>query len=105
MRVRSGSADRLSAMQDVVVAIVTVLVGAGAVGVAHRLGQRAGMHQTIPWRPIFQLVEHRSCCLAHDRTRIRRDLGPPLGIPDWAWGELSTLRRPLLRRAHRIEPP
>jgi hypothetical protein len=92
-------------VQDVVVAIVIVLVGTVAVVVAYQLGRHTGMHQTIPWRPIFQLIEHRSRCLAHDHSRVQRDLGPPLGIPEWAWSELSVLRRPLLRRARRIEPP
>jgi len=92
-------------VEDVVIAIVIVVVGAVAVLVADRLGQRAGTQQTVPWRPIFQLVEHRARCLAHDRLRVQRDLGPILGIPDWAWTELATLRRPLLRRARRIELP
>ncbi len=92
-------------MEDVAIAMVIVVGGAVVVLVAHRLGRRAGMQQTIPWRPIFQLVEHRARCLAHERLRVQRDLGPVLGIPDWAWAELATLRRPLLRRARRIEAP
>lgn len=85
--------------------IVIGCVGAAIVRVARRLGHRAGMQQTIPWRPIFQLLEHRVRCLDHDHARVQRELGPSLGIPDWAWTELSALRRPLLRRARRIEPP
>jgi hypothetical protein len=92
-------------MEDVALAIVIVVSGAVTVLVASRLGRRAGMRETVPWRPIFQLVEHRARCLAHDRLRIQQDLGPILGIPEWAWIELATLRRPLLRRAARIEPP
>jgi hypothetical protein len=92
-------------MEDVALAIVMVIAGVAAVLVANRLGRRAGMRETVPWRPIFQLVEHRKRCLAHDRVRVQRDLGPVLGIPEWAWAELAALRRPLLRRAARIEPP
>jgi hypothetical protein len=92
-------------MEDVAIAIVIVVAGGVTVLVASRLGRRAGMRETVPWRPIFQLVEHRARCLAHDRLRVERDLGPILGIPEWAWTELATLRRPLLRRAVRIEPP
>jgi hypothetical protein len=65
---------------------------------AYGLGRRAGKRQTIPWRPIFQLVEHRTRCLRHERARVERELGPLLGIPPWAWQELFALRRPLRRR-------
>jgi len=82
-----------------------VPAGGLVVLLAYALGRLAGMHQTIPWRPIFQLVEHRSRCLAHDHLRLQRELAPRLGIPEWAFAELATLRRPLLRRARRIAPP
>ena len=77
---------------------VCIVVASAVVAAAYRLGRRAGMRQTIPWRPIFQLVEHRTRCLQHERARVERELGPLLGIPPWAWQELFALRRPLVRR-------
>jgi hypothetical protein len=97
-RVRSGGVRRLKVMSSALAAVCIVLAFAVIVA-AYRLGRRAGKRQTIPWRPIFQLVEHRTRCLHHDRLRVERELGAALGIPSWAWKELFALRRPLARRA------
>ncbi len=79
--------------------MLVIVVGSGIVVAAYHMGRRAGMRQTIPWRPIFQLVEHRTRCLGQDPTRVQGDLGPLLGVPAWAWSELFALRRPLARRS------
>jgi hypothetical protein len=85
-------------MLSALVVMGLIVVGSAVVLVARHLGRRAGMRQTIPWRPIFQLVEHRTRCLGQDPARVQSELGPQLGVPPWAWGELFALRRPLARR-------
>jgi hypothetical protein len=97
--VRCGGVRRLKVMSPALVAAVCIALAFAVIVAAYRLGRRAGTRQTIPWRPIFQLVEHRTRCLHHDRARIERELGPVLGIPVWAWKELFALRRPLARRS------
>jgi hypothetical protein len=79
--------------------MLVVIVGAALVALAQRIGRRAGMRRTIPWRPIFQLLEHRTRCLDQDRTQVERELGEMLGIPLWAWRELGSPGRPAARRA------
>ncbi len=49
----------------------------------------------MPWRPIFQLVDHRIHCLGHDSVRVRDDLGAVLPLSPVAWTELSAMRRPV----------
>lgn len=66
---------------------------------AYLVGRYAGRGRTIPWRPIFQLVDHRTRCLGQDRGRVERELGPLLGVPPWAWDELFAMRKILDRRA------
>jgi hypothetical protein len=76
-----------------VVGIIVAIVAACAT--AYAVGRRRGQGVTIPWRPIFQIVDHRHRCLGHDRARVERDLGSLLPVPPWAWDELLALRRPL----------
>ncbi len=49
----------------------------------------------MPWRPIFQLVDHRAHCLGHDAARVRSELGALLPLTPVAWGELLAMRRPV----------
>ena len=49
----------------------------------------------MPWRPIFQLVDHRAHCLGHEPARVRAELGALLPLPPVAWGELLAMRRPV----------
>lgn len=49
----------------------------------------------MPWRPIFQLVDHRIHCLGHDAARVRADLGAVLPLTPAAWTEVAALRRPV----------
>jgi hypothetical protein len=75
---------------------VILLLSAPVIGVtAYLAGRRAASRMTVPWRPIFQLVDHRTRCLGHDRTRVQRELGALLPVPPWAWEELLAMRRPL----------
>jgi hypothetical protein len=62
---------------------------------AYRAGRRTGGRKTMPWRPIFQLVDHRTHCLGHEATRVQHDLGALLALPPVAWGELLAMRRPV----------
>jgi hypothetical protein len=62
---------------------------------AYRAGRRTGGRKTMPWRPIFQLVDHRTHCLGHEPARVQEDLGALLALPPVAWGELLAMRRPL----------
>jgi hypothetical protein len=101
---RSGAGDRLPTMLATVVVILSLVVMPPVLVVARWAGRRAANRETIPWRPIFQLVEHRTRCLGHTRARVEGELGPALGIPPWAWGELFALRRPLERKP-RAAPP
>lgn len=49
----------------------------------------------MPWRPIFQLVEHRIHCLGHDPKGVRNDLAGALPLSPAAWAELTAIRRPV----------
>lgn len=49
----------------------------------------------MPWRPIFQLVDHRAHCLGHDVSRVRAELGNIVPLSPAAWGELTAMRRPV----------
>lgn len=49
----------------------------------------------MPWRPIFQLVDHRTRCLGHDVAKVRAELGRIVPLSPVAWGELSAMRRPV----------
>jgi len=62
---------------------------------AYRAGRRTGGRKTMPWRPIFQLVDHRTHCLGHEPAQVQRDLGALLPLPPVAWRELLAMRRPL----------
>lgn len=57
----------------------------------------------MPWRPIFQLVDHRTHCLGHEPGRVQAELGVLLPLAPAAWSELLVMRRPVpvarLRRA------
>lgn len=87
----------LSAVSIVIVlAVPTVLLG------AYAAGRLAGRRKTVPWRPIFQLVDHRTHCLGHEAARVQQDLGMLLAIPPWAWAELFAMRRPLDRRPRTV---
>jgi hypothetical protein len=78
------------------VACITVLLLTPlCVALAYALGRHVGQHMTIPWRPIFQLVDHRQRCLGHDRGRVQREIGALVPVPAWAWDELLAMRRPL----------
>jgi len=83
------------------VSVILVLAAPATVLLAYAAGRRAAKKKTVPWRPIFQLVDHRTLCLGHDRARVERELGELLHIPAWAWGELFAMRRPLDRRTLR----
>ena len=85
----------------IAVSVILVLTAPAAVLVAYAAGRRTGKKTTVPWRPIFQLVDHRTRCLGHDRARVEQELGELLHIPAWAWGELFAMRRPLDRRTLR----
>jgi hypothetical protein len=61
---------------------------------AYEAGRRAGGRKTMPWRPIFQLVDHRAHCLGHDATRVKDELGVLFPLPPVAWGQLLAMRRP-----------
>jgi hypothetical protein len=63
---------------------------------AYRAGQRTGSRKTMPWRPIFQLVDHRTRCLGHDPTRVRNELATAFALPSVAWKELLALRPPIM---------
>jgi hypothetical protein len=63
---------------------------------AYRAGRRTGSKKTMPWRPIFQLVDHRTHCLGHDATRVRSDLQNQLPLTPVAWGEVLAMRRPVM---------
>jgi hypothetical protein len=76
---------------SIVIALLTPLIAV----IAYGLGRRPGKRMTVPWRPIFQLVDHRQRCLGHDRTRLQREIGTLLSVPPWAWDQLLALRRPL----------
>jgi len=62
---------------------------------AYRAGRRIAGRKTMPWRPIFQLVDHRTRCLDHDPARVRDDLGSIVPLSPVAWAELSATRRPV----------
>lgn len=49
----------------------------------------------MPWRPIFQLVDHRMHCLGHDAARVRADLEAVFPLSPTAWTEVAALRRPV----------
>lgn len=49
----------------------------------------------MPWRPIFQLVDHRTHCLGHDPARVQTELGTAFSLSSLAWGELLAMRRPV----------
>jgi hypothetical protein len=76
-------------------AVVGMVVTVAACVTAYAVGRRRGQGVTIPWRPIFQIVDHRHRCLGHDRARVERDLGSVVPVPPWAWDEVLALRRPL----------
>jgi hypothetical protein len=83
---------------DLAVSIVvaTTVAACPWVGMAaYRAGRRTGGRKTMPWRPIFQLVDHRTHCLGHDPARVQHDLGALLALPPVAWGELLAMRRPM----------
>ncbi len=48
----------------------------------------------MPWRPIFQLVDHRTHCLGQDTRRVQTELGTLFALPPVAWRELFAMRRP-----------
>jgi hypothetical protein len=83
---------------------LVVLVAVLSIVLSYDVGRRAGARMTIPWRPIFQLVDHRTRCLGCARARVESELGPLLRIPPWAWGELFAMRRPLERRSRPSVP-
>jgi hypothetical protein len=58
----------------------------------------------MPWRPIFQLVDHRLRCLGHDPNRVRENLAGAVPLSPAGWAELVTRRRPVAvpRRPARI---
>jgi hypothetical protein len=91
-------------MVSVLGVVLSLLCAAGTVAAAHAAGRRAGKRLTVPWRPIFQLVDHRTRCLGQQRARVQQDLGSRLPIPPWAWEELFAMRRPLDRRSGRPGP-
>jgi hypothetical protein len=62
---------------------------------AYRAGRRTGGRKTMPWRPIFQLVDHRMHCLGHEPARVQAELGARLELPPVAWSELLATRRRL----------
>ena len=83
---------------DSMVWIIIVLTTALAPLVARRAYRgrpRTGGRKTMPWRPIFQLVDHRTRCLSHDAVRVRRELGAQFALPPVAWKELLALRPPI----------
>jgi hypothetical protein len=49
----------------------------------------------MPWRPIFQLVNHRTHCLRHEPARVQAELGLLLALPPVAWRELLAMQRPI----------
>lgn len=78
----------------------SMVCGAVAVvGSAFAAGRSAGKRQTIPWRVIFQLAEHRRHCLGHRPSRVERELGAVLAIEPWVWREAFLTRMPLRRDA------
>jgi hypothetical protein len=77
---------------------IVSLVPPAVVLAAYAAGRRAGKRTTVPWRPIFQLVDHRVRCLGHDRGRVQKEIEVWLHIPAWAWQEILGMRTPLDRR-------
>jgi hypothetical protein len=77
-----------------IIIAVTVVACPEVARRAWRIGRRTGGRKTMPWRPIFQLVDHRVHCLGHQPERVRADLGSRLPLPTVAWGELLAMRRP-----------
>jgi len=83
---------------DVTVWTIIGLTAAACPGVAVRAywaGRRTSGRKTMPWRPIFQLVDHRTHCLGHDAEKVRADLGTLLPLTPVAWRELLAMRRPV----------
>jgi len=58
-------------------------------GAAPALGFMAGRHRanskTVPWRIIFQLIEHRRRCLGEPPSEVIAGLAGKLGIPRETW--------------------
>ena len=80
----------------VLLVIVLTLAAVPAVAsLAYRAGRRAGGRKTMPWRPIFQLVDHRTRCLGQDGASVQAELGVPFALPPAAWRELLAVQRPL----------
>jgi hypothetical protein len=87
--------------------VFAISIGSGAVAViaaAFAAGRSVGKRQTIPWRVIFQLAEHRRRCLGHEPARIERELGAGLAIEPWVWREAFLTRLPLGREAAVTRP-
>jgi hypothetical protein len=80
---------------------LTVAAYPGVAMKAYWAGRRTGSRKTMPWRPIFQLVDHRTHCLGHAPARVQAELGPLLSLSSLAWGELLAMRRPVKVAAFR----
>lgn len=100
-----GGVGRPAAMDSTVWTIIalTVVAFPGLALRAYRAGRRTGGRKTMPWRPIFQLVDHRTHCLGHEPARVQSELGSLLPLPAVAWGELLAMRRPVNRAVGRTD--
>ena len=88
----------------VTAAVIAIVVALVVVVVSYAAGRSAGKRETVPWRPIFQLVDHYRKCLGEDPAAVRGRLTAALDVPPWAWDELLR-RRPALPPARRPVHP
>ncbi len=80
---------------------VSVLAAPPLCLASYAMGRYRGQTRTIPLRPIFQLVDHRRHCLGQDGQRIRAELAEALPLAPWAWEEILSMQRPLVRLRRR----
>jgi hypothetical protein len=84
--------------------IIAIIAAVLVVVASYLAGRVAGKRETIPWRPIFQLVDHYTRCRGEDPAAVRARITAELQIPSWAWQELLRRREPLVRGRRTIRP-
>jgi len=85
-------------------AVIAIAAAVVVVLVSYVAGHSAGKRETVPWRPIFQLVDHYRKCLGEDPAAVQARLTGALDVPPWAWDELLR-RRPAVPLARRPVHP
>src|SRR4051794_14582035 len=99
---RSCGANRLRLVTAPL--LIAIAAAAVIVLVSYVAGRSAGRRETVPWRPIFQLVDHYGRCLGENHETVRRRLSAALDVPPWAWDELLRRRAPLAAPRRGAEP-